>query len=45
MGNTISPRDPNDDEDEDEDSDPNRMTSASRRSSENPTKTNKATLA
>jgi len=36
MGNTIPPRDP---------ATPNRMTSASRRSSENPTKTNKATLA
>src|SRR5580658_5325548 len=42
IGNTMSPRGPNDDDDddddaEDEDSTPNQMTTSSRRSSENPT--------
>jgi hypothetical protein len=43
MGNTIPPRAPM--MTKTKTATPNRMTSASRRSSENPTKTNKATLA
>ena len=42
MGNTIPPRDPTrHDDDRTKTTTPNRMTSASQRSSENPTKTNK----
>jgi hypothetical protein len=38
MGNTMPPRDPNDDDEaEDEDGDADRTTTSSRRSSENPT--------
>ena len=43
MGNTMPPQDPNDDDDDDgtKTATLNRTMSASRRSSENPTKTNK----
>ena len=42
MGNTMPPRNDDDDDDEDEENDTDQTTIANRRSSENPTKTNKS---